>query len=157
MTLRSVIPLALAALLLAGCDTTGGTKQTIGTAGGAALGGLLGAQFGTGTGQLAATAAGTLIGALVGGEIGRSMDRTDQLYAARTAQSALETNPTGRTATWRNPDTGASGSFTPVSTSYTAAGLPCRDFNSTVVIDGQQERVTGRACRQADGSWQVVS
>ena len=33
----------------------------------------------------------------------------------------------------------------------------CQDFGSAVTIDGRQQQVFGRACRQADGSWKVVS
>jgi outer membrane protein OmpA-like peptidoglycan-associated protein len=33
----------------------------------------------------------------------------------------------------------------------------CQDFASAVTIDGRQQQVSGRACRQADGSWKVVS
>lgn len=33
----------------------------------------------------------------------------------------------------------------------------CQDFGSAVTIDGRKQQVFGRACRQADGSWKVVS
>ena len=32
----------------------------------------------------------------------------------------------------------------------------CRDYSSTQTIDGQQQTVTGTACRQPDGSWRIV-
>ena len=35
------------------------------------------------------------------------------------------------------------------------AGANCREFATTVVIDGRRERAVGTACRQADGSWRV--
>ncbi|MCH8999945.1 MAG: glycine zipper 2TM domain-containing protein, partial [Proteobacteria bacterium] len=85
MRLKSVLAAALIALITAACAQNGqyGTKQTIGALGGAAAGGLLGAQFGSGKGQLAATAAGVLLGALIGSEIGRSMDDVDRMKAER--------------------------------------------------------------------------
>jgi len=33
----------------------------------------------------------------------------------------------------------------------------CQDFGSAVTIDGRKQQVFGRACRQPDGSWKVVS
>jgi outer membrane protein OmpA-like peptidoglycan-associated protein len=33
----------------------------------------------------------------------------------------------------------------------------CQEFGSAVTIDGRKQQVFGRACRQADGSWKVVS
>ena len=58
----------IATVGLAGCESlqNGGTKQTVGTAGGAILGGILGSKIGGGNGQLWATGAGALIGALMG-------------------------------------------------------------------------------------------
>ena len=49
---RAIVFLPLAALLLvgAGCTERDGPKETGGTLAGAALGGLLGAQFGSGSG-----------------------------------------------------------------------------------------------------------
>jgi hypothetical protein len=32
----------------------------------------------------------------------------------------------------------------------------CRQFTSTVKIDGRNQRVSGRACQQPDGSWQIM-
>ncbi len=87
------------ALLTAACAQNGqyGKKQTFGALGGAAAGGLLGAQIGSGKGQLAATAAGVLLGALIGSEIGRSMDDVDRLKADRAYNQAAAAR-----ARWRS-------------------------------------------------------
>jgi hypothetical protein len=87
MMRKLVLSTLLSASLLAtaGCAEGIGTKQGVGTLGGAAAGGLAGAQFGKGTGQLAATAGGVLLGALLGSEVGKSLDRADQSYATRAA------------------------------------------------------------------------
>ena len=110
MNFIKIAPFAVAGLLVAACSPDAGLKESLGTIGGAALGGLAGAQIGDGTGQLAATAAGTLIGAVIGREIGSSLDKADQLYAERSAQSALENNPSGVPSQWSNPDNGNYGS-----------------------------------------------
>jgi surface antigen len=131
-------------------------KQTAGTLVGAGLGALAGSQFGSGKGQLAAVAIGALGGAWLGSEAGKSLDKADQAYAERTAQNTLERNETGQTSKWRNPDSGNAGSYTPTRTYQTASGQNCREFETTVEIDGKSETATGTACRSADGTWKVV-
>ncbi len=80
------------------------------------------------------------------------------MQAARAQQTALETNPVGHSTSWSNPDTGNSGTVTPTKTVASADnGQPCREYQHTVTIDGKTEQAYGRACRQADGSWQIVN
>ncbi len=157
MKIAKIAAAVVLSLGLAACQTTGGPKQTAGTVVGAGLGALIGSQFGKGTGKLAAIGAGTFLGALLGSEIGRSMDEADRRYAAQTAQQALEYNKTGAPAEWRNPDNGHSGQVVPTRTYRTADGRYCREFQQTVTIGGRTESAYGTACRQPDGSWQIVS
>lgn len=121
---------------------------------GGALGGLLGAQVSEkhGNWRTAAIIAGTLAGAAIGGAVGRSMDDTDRLKTAAT----LENVRTGVSSTWRNPDSGVQYAVTPTRT-YETPTAPCREYTIDAVIDGQQERVRGTACRQPDGTWRVQS
>lgn len=154
--------IACAALVLvfglSACDTNNaGQKEVGGTLLGAAVGGLLGSQIGGGSGKLAATAAGTLLGAYLGSEVGRSLDKSDRLYAERTAQHSLEYSRSGTSSTWQNPDTDHSGEFTPLNTYESRDGLDCRDYKQAVFIDGRAETVRGTACRQPDGTWRVVN
>ena len=111
-TARTIIVLLLAAALSA-CQTTGGQKETGGTLLGAGLGALAGSQIGSGRGQLAAVAIGALGGALLGNSVGRSLDRADRIHADRAAQAAHSAS-IGEPVAWRNPDSGNSGSVTPV-------------------------------------------
>lgn len=153
-----VTTLAVAALLMVGCaQQQNAPKQTIGTLGGAAAGGLLGAQFGSGTGRLVGVALGALGGALLGSEIGKTMDTVDRQEAAKTQQQALEYNRTGQASTWSNPDTGAQGTVTPIRTYQTTTGQNCREYRHDVMVGDKREQVIGQACRQADGTWKVVS
>ena len=145
----------LVAVSLSACaDVQNRPKQSAGTLVGAGLGALAGSQIGSGSGQLAATAIGTLLGAYAGSEVGKSLDRADQLAAAQATQSALELSPSGATTPWRNPDTGHSGTVTPLRT-FEAGGRDCRDFEQTLLIDGRSETVRSTACRQPDGTWRV--
>lgn len=145
-----------AALALGGCVHGAGPKQTVGALGGAALGGLAGSQIGGGTGKLAATGAGVFLGGLLGSELGKSLDRADRLYMARTTQSTLEYQPSGTRMRWRNPDSGHSGTVAPTRTYRTSSGRYCREFHQTVYIGGRAQEGYGTACRQPDGSWQMV-
>jgi surface antigen len=155
---RGTFAAVLAILLLAACqnmdDTTGGPKTAIGGLGGAAAGGLLGAALGGGgTGIVA----GALLGGLVGGAVGNVLDQNDRRYANQTAQNALEKAPAGKATTWKNPDTGNSGSVTPTRTYQTSNGSYCREYQQEITIDGKPQRSYGTACRQPDGSWKVVN
>ncbi|MBX7200153.1 MAG: hypothetical protein K1X51_12360 [Rhodospirillaceae bacterium] len=38
-----------------------------------------------------------------------------------------------------------------------ATGGPCREFQTTIVIDGQQQPAHGTVCRQPDGTWRLVN
>ncbi len=151
-----IAPVALLAFAVAACQSTG-PKQTGGTLVGAGLGGLAGSQIGSGKGQLAAVALGTLAGAYLGSEVGKSLDRADMAYAQRNTQRSLETAPSGTTSTWRNPDSGHSGSITPQPAFQRADGAYCREFQQTVTVDGRTESAYGKACRQPDGSWKIVN
>ncbi len=142
---------------LSACNQNAGDKETLGSLGGAAVGGLAGAQIGSGTGQLAATAIGALVGFFIGQEVGASLDKADQLYSERTADAALESNPSGQSSAWSNPDSGNSGTITPVRTSYSDSGQPCREYQQTVTIGGETQQAYGTACRQEDGSWRIVN
>lgn len=156
MKLVKLLPIGVAALLLTACAEMG-PKETLGTLGGAALGGWAGSSIGGGTGQLAAVAAGTLIGAFIGQEIGSSLDKADQLFAAQTAQNALEYQPSGTTSAWSNPDSGNSGTITPAPAYQTASGELCREYQTTITVGGEAQSGYGTACRQTDGSWQLVN
>ncbi len=154
-----IIRLTMAAALILGlgaCTQDRGNKEIGGTLVGAAAGGLLGSQIGSGSGQLAATAAGVFIGGLIGSEVGRSLDKADQAYAAQTYQTTMETNKTGQTSTWVNPDSGHSGQYTPTKTYQTDTGNYCREFQQTITVGGKTETAYGTACRQPDGSWKIV-
>ncbi len=145
------------ALALSGCQSWEyGEKETAGTVIGGVGGALLGSQVGDGTTRLVATAAGTLIGAWIGNEVGKSLDRADQQSAERSANTALERYPDGKASRWENPNTGHSGATTPVRTYETAQG-PCREYQTSVVIDGRSQTAYGTACREPDGTWRVVN
>lgn len=169
---RSMIAVATASLLLAACDgrmnaenarqggIAGGggfSKSDVGTGLGAIAGGVAGAQFGKGDGKLVTTALGALAGAAVGSSIGASLDRADMTYYNSAQQRALETAQPGQSLPWSNPQSGNSGSFTPAKPYKNADGTYCREFTQKINVGGQTQTGYGTACRQPDGSWQIVS
>ena len=137
-------------VFLAGCSNV--TNEGVGTIGGGVVGGLVGSQFGSGSGKVAAAAGGALIGAFLGGKIGQYMDRQDRMEMQR----ALETAPTGQSINWSNPDNGNQYSVKPTRTYYSNQ-QPCREYITHAVIGGKTQQIYGKACRQTDGSWRVVS
>ena len=146
-----------AALALGACASDAGPKQTGGTLIGAVIGGLAGSTIGSGSGRHVAIGVGTLLGAYVGSEAGKSLDRADRIHAARAAQDTLEYGPTGTTGSWVNPDNGHSGTMTPRRTFESLSGENCRDYETTVTIDGRTESAYGTACRRGGGRWMIMN
>ncbi len=149
--------MVFAVLGLTACETTQdwGTKQTIGTGVGAIGGGLLGSQIGHGSGKLWATGAGAVLGALVGSEIGKSLDNADKAAMAN-ANARANSAPLGTPIAWNNPQSGNSGTVTPIRDGSTASGDYCREYQQTVVVGGQTQQAYGTACRSPDGQWRIV-
>ncbi len=133
-----------------------GTKENIGTAAGAIGGGVLGSQIGGGSGRLIATGVGTLLGAWVGNSIGSSLDKADYAYAKKAEQQAYSA-PIGQTVSWNNPQSGNYGTVTPIRDGSTASGQYCREYEQTIYVGGRAETGVGVACKQANGTWQIVS
>ena len=155
MKLKSLAAITLLGLLTAGCHVTGhGQKQTMGTLGGAAVGGLVGAQFGSGGGQVAAAIGGALIGGLIGSHIGQQLDEADRIRAQQ-AMNQAHAAPIGQQIAWNNPNTGNSGTITPVRDGTSGGGQYCREYQQTIVVGGKSEQAYGTACRQPDGSWEI--
>jgi surface antigen len=116
---------------------------------------LAGANVGKGRGRLVAVAAGTVMGAFLGGEIGRSLDRADRVSIAKARQQAHFV-PVGEAIQWSNPDSGNHGEIRPVREGRSNGGRYCREYQNNIVINGQSQQAYGAACRQPDGSWQVI-
>ncbi len=123
----------------------------IGAVLGGATGGVIGAQVGDGDTRKLAIIGGTILGAIVGGSIGESMDRQDQNCVGQ----ALEHAPDGQVITWNSPNNARQYKLTPTETYQREDGSYCREYSTSANVGGRLERVFGRACRRADGSWQL--
>lgn len=131
-------------------------KQDIGALAGAIGGGVIGHNIGGGKGQTVATIAGTLLGAAIGSSIGSSLDKADMAAYNETSQRALESAPAGQALPWKNPQTGNYGSVTPANYYKNSSGQYCREYTQTIVVGGKKQSGHGTACREPDGSWQIV-
>lgn len=138
----------LSVSLLSGCLVT---PEQQGGLVGAGVGAAVGSTIGHGAGRGAAIVLGALLGSNIGANIGRGMSEQDRVQTAQ----AMEYGSTGRPYTWRNPDSQYNYTVTPTRTYY-QGNAPCREFDMMAYIDGQPQQVRGTACRQPDGTWQVV-
>jgi surface antigen len=154
MRIAQLLAIALVPALLPACggDTA---NQDTGLIVGGVAGGILGNQVGKGSGNVLATVAGAVVGGIVGSEIGRSMDEQDRRLAAQAEFAALEEGESDRPRRWRNPDNGRYGDVVP-GRPYKRASVDCRDYTSTVYIDGRPRTMRGTACRNPDGTWRNV-
>lgn len=148
-----VIVALVAASLLGACENAK-VGQTTGAILGGVGGGLLGSQFGGGTGKLVMTALGAALGAYAGSELGKKLDTADKEEVIK-AEGKAHDAPVGQTVAWSNPESGHSGTVTPVTEATDAKGRVCREYKSTILVDGKEEAVNGTACKQPDGTWSV--
>ncbi|MDX2113485.1 MAG: RT0821/Lpp0805 family surface protein [Alphaproteobacteria bacterium] len=169
MKFTQLIAIITASTMLVACSqpmgragggiTQGGSsinKQDVGTLAGAIGGGIIGSNIGKGDGKIAGTIAGTLLGAALGSSLGASLDKADMQVYNQTSQRALETAQPGQSLPWKNPQTGNSGTITPSNYYQNSSGQYCREYTQTIVIGGKREQGHGTACRQPDGSWQII-
>jgi surface antigen len=150
-----IVSAVLALSLLGACENAK-VGQTTGAILGGIGGGLLGSQFGGGIGRVLMTSLGAALGAYGGSELGKTLDKADKDEILK-AEDKASTAPVGEAVSWSNPESGKSGTVTAVNETRDAQGRLCRDFKSTISVDGKEEVVQGTACKQADGSWSAVN
>jgi surface antigen len=120
---------------------------------GGVAGGIIGSQIGKGDGKTVATIGGAIIGYLVGSAVGQDLDRLDHACVGQ----ALEHGRTDKIVAWRNPDSGRSYEVTPTKIYKSDGGEYCREYTSVSTMGGRTQKVYGRACRRADGTWKLVN
>lgn len=156
---RCVAIVLLVAFPTLACQTLADTtrdnpKAVLGSLGGAAAGAGIAAIAGASSGWIVAAG---LAGGLLGGAIGRRLDNRDKEMAAEAAARAFESNRTGQASSWKNPDSGNSGTVTPTKTYQAGNGQYCREYRQDITVGGEKQQAYGTACRQPDGSWQIQS
>lgn len=77
-----------------------------------------------------------------------------QVRAQEDAMIAATSAPLNDPIAWN--DGAASGSVTPLRDGQTDDGRTCREFQQEITVDGKRQRAYGTACREPDGSWEMV-
>lgn len=129
------------------------SKADVGVVAGVVTGGLVGSAFGGGTGNTLAIIGGGLLGGYMGHQIGASFDRIDQMNYEQASQKAMNT---GHTQSWSNTDSGHHGTITPHKKYVNEDGKTCREYNQTIIVEGQPHKAYGTACKDDDGTWRIV-
>ncbi|MBL4614876.1 MAG: glycine zipper 2TM domain-containing protein [Magnetovibrio sp.] len=158
-TCSTLVRGVLAAALLVGvsaCSWNDNRTETMGAVVGGLVGGIIGSKMGKGTGRNVAIVIGATLGAMWGRDIAKEMTSTDKHFSKRTTEDTLEYGKPGQTVSWSNPDSGNSGSITPDQVYANDKGENCRQFETTVSVEGEDRTATGTACKSSDGQWQVI-
>lgn len=143
-------------LSLGACSWDDSRSEKLGAVVGGVAGAILGSKVGGGVGRNASIVIGGALGAMLGQDIAKGMTDLDKIYTERTTQDTLEYGKPGETVEWSNPDSGNSGSVT-VDEVYAAEdGKDCREFETTVDVEGEERTATGTACRMSDGEWRII-
>ena len=81
----------------------------------------------------------------------------DLAYARAAASEVLRRGEKDASQPWENPESGARGTVTPIASAYTQEGRTCRNFLASYVSGHDESWLTGEACRQPKGVWEVRS
>ena len=124
---------------------------------GALIGGLLGNAAGSGRGRGGATIAGVIVGGAVGAALTSNLDCEDRSYAYKTYYDGFNAGRSNAVYRWENPRDNHRGEFR-VGTYYNdPAGFRCANYSQTIYVQGRPQEARGRACRQPDGTWAIIS
>lgn len=145
---RIIASLTLAAVLFSGVYGCANKAQT-----GAGVGAMTGATIGalTAKNKISGAAIGAGIGLLLGYMVGNEMDKYDKEQINKT----LESQPSGKPMTWKNPDSGVQYEATPTH-AYMQNDKIYRDVYIKANVDGQEKDIKAKAYRNADGTWVLV-
>ena len=135
--------IVIAALVLSGCTRLGADRSGTPLFGSAS------------SGQTTAAAiSATDISAFIHEDAASQLTAKERAEAASAQFYALQFGRVGAPRTWQG-DSGASGRVS-VGPYVRVNSLDCRQFSHTVTVDGQSYESSGSACRETDGSWDVV-
>ena len=154
-TLRTLVALSVV-FSVGACSWNEKRSETLGGVVGGVLGGIIGSKTGKGAGKSAAIIIGATLGSMWGQDIAKGMSNVDKLFHERTTKDTLEYGDPDQQVSWTNPDSGNSGTVAAGETYQNDAGEDCRQFETTVQVEGDERAAQGTACRMPDGSWQVM-
>lgn len=79
----------------------------------------------------------------------------DWKLAKATFECATDSNPDGTTSTWRNLDTGAWGTVTPLNSYENEKGLRCRTVVTRDHVNELSNRYKFDFCKDSKGTWRI--
>lgn len=125
----------------------------VGAVVGGAVGGAVGSRVET-ENRPVAILVGTAIGAVIGAKIGQTIDQSDRACIGHSLELAGEK----RTVVWTNAGTGVTYRLTPTR-SFREGSQACREFTTELSAKGRKkkDKVSGVACRGANGEWALRS
>ena len=124
---------------------------------GALIGGLLGNAVGNGGGRTGTTVAGVIVGGAVGAALTNNLSCEDRSYAYKTYSEGFNAGRPNATYRWQNPNGDHRGEFR-VGTYYNdPSGFRCANYSQSIYVQGRPQEARGRACRQPDGTWAIIS
>jgi surface antigen len=85
------------------------------------------------------------------------MPDSDMVFARAAATDVLSKGGKDASQSWENPETGARGAVTPLTSSYSENGNTCREFLVSHVQGKAETWLQGDACQFGSGQWQVRS
>ena len=124
---------------------------------GALIGGLIGNSVASGGARGGATVAGVIVGGALGAAMTRNLNCEDRSYAYKAYYDGFNSGRPNSTYRWRNPNNGHYGNFRVVSYINDPDGFRCANYSQEIFIQGRPQTNAGRACRQPDGTWTIVS
>lgn len=82
-----------------------------------------------------------------------NLNEQQQREHEHTLHEALQA-PVGETIHWEDND--ASGSVTVIREGTSSEGRYCREYTQGIKIGGESQQAYGTACRNPDGSWEII-
>jgi surface antigen len=178
LTLGTIATLLFTTAIAAPIPARADGNAAVGTIFGGVVGGLIGNSLVHGRDRGVATVGGALVGAMVGNSIGQSADAQSYGYGGYGGgYGGSYGYRAGYGGGYDDEDDYAPRAYYPPPRVYYAAPPPvayvpapvyaepryapvaqqgyCREYSTTIVVDGRTQPAYGTACLQPDGTWQA--
>ena len=117
---------------------------------------MLGNSVSRGPQRGAGTAVGAILGGVLGASIGKNLNCEDRSYAVDASYRGFEAGRPNSRYDWRSPR-GDTYGYLQVGNYYQdRARGRCATYTQEIYVRGRPETARGRACRQPDGTWQMI-
>ena len=95
-------------------------------------------------------------GSIGAARLGQEPTESDLAFARNAASDVLTKGDKDSSQPWENPETGARGSVTPLTSTYASEdGRTCRYFLASYVNGRTENWLQGAACKSGQGRWEI--